>query len=100
MTNPSATALPFSMTSDGHDSLVTRAVGAEQRVAQLSQLYAAVSQLWLAGDEVDVLTVIKEVAANLLGTEEMGIYEVLPLGSVCTLIDGIGLDVDRFGMIL
>lgn len=77
--------------------LTERALGAEQRLARAAQLYASVSQLHQASDTDDVVTVVKEVVANLVGCEEMGVYDVWPLGPVCTYVDGIGLDADRFG---
>ncbi len=77
--------------------LTERALGAEQRLARAAQLYASVSQLHEAADTDEVVIVIKEVVANLVGCEEMGVYDVWPLGPVCTYVDGIGLDADRFG---
>lgn len=74
-----------------------RALGAEQRLARAAQLFAAVSQLHQAEETDEVVIVIKEVVANLLGCEEMGVYDVVPLGPVCTYVDGIGLDADKFG---
>ncbi len=44
-----------------------------------------------------MVIVIKEIVANLLGCEEMGVYDVWPQGPICTYVDGIGLDADRFG---
>ena len=73
-----------------------RALGAEQRLARAAQLYASVSQLHQTADTDEVVTVIKEIVANLLGCEEMGVYDVWPQGPVCTYVDGIGLDADRF----
>jgi hypothetical protein len=69
---------------------------AEQRVGQLAQLQAALSQLHEAQLPADVLTVIKEIVANLIGSEEMGIYARSPDGGL-TLMDGIGVDADRSG---
>jgi len=74
-----------------------RALGAEQRLARAAQLYASVSQLHQTEDTDEVIVVMKEIVANLLGCEEMGIYDVVPLGPVCTYVDGIGLDADKFG---
>ena len=76
-----------------------RALAAEQRLARAAQLYAAVSQLHEARDADEVLTVIKEIVANLLGCEEMGIFEVYTPGPVATFRDGIGLDADRFAVL-
>ncbi|HET7040704.1 MAG TPA: GAF domain-containing protein [Gemmatimonadales bacterium] len=77
--------------------LTERALGAEQRLARAAQLYASVSQLHQTADTDEVVTVIKEIVANLVGCEEMGVYDVVPLGPICTYVDGIGLDADRFG---
>jgi len=76
--------------------LTERALGAEQKLARAAQLFASVSELHSANDPADVVTVIKEIVANLLGCEEMGVFEVWPLGPVFTYIDGIGIDADKF----
>jgi GAF domain-containing protein len=76
--------------------LTERALGAEQKLARAAQLFASVSELHSSNDPVDVVTVIKEIVANLLGCEEMGVFEVWPLGPVFTYIDGIGIDADKF----
>jgi hypothetical protein len=77
--------------------LTERALGAEQRLARAAQLYASVVELHLVSETDEVVTVIKEIVANLLGCEEMGVYDVQPLGPVCTYVDGIGLDATTFG---
>jgi chemotaxis protein CheD len=76
--------------------LTERALGAEQKLARAAQLFASVSELHSSNDPADVVTVIKEIVANLLGCEEMGVFEVWPLGPVFTYIDGIGIDADKF----
>lgn len=76
--------------------LTERSLGAEQKLARAAQLYAAVSELHETADPAEVAIVIKEIVANLLGCEEMGIFEVWPLGPVFTYVDGIGIDADRF----
>jgi len=77
--------------------LTERALGAEQRLARAAQLYASVSQLHQTAETDEVVIVVKEIVANLLGCEEMGVYDVWPQGPLCTYVDGIGLDADRFG---
>jgi hypothetical protein len=69
--------------------LAERQAAAEQRVGQLAQLQAATLQLHEARQPADVLTTIKEIVANLVGSEEMGIYARRPDGSM-QLLDGIG----------
>src|SRR5689334_10756361 len=77
--------------------LTERVLGAEQRLIRAAQLYASVAELHKTSDTDEVVTVIKEIVANLLGCEEMGVYDVWPQGPLCTYVDGIGLDADRFG---
>lgn len=69
--------------------MAERQAAAEQRVGQLAQLQAATLQLHQARLPGDVLTAIKEIVANLVGSEEMGIYGLRADGSV-RLLDGIG----------
>ena len=71
---------------------------AEHRLGQLATLHAAVQQLHQAGTPHAVLTTIKEIVANLLGSEEMGIYARHADGSF-RLLDGIGVDPARRGTI-
>jgi hypothetical protein len=73
-----------------------RQAAAEQRLGQVAQLQAAVRQLHEAALPADVLTTIKEIVANLIGSEEMGIYARRPGGGL-TLLDGIGVDTDQPG---
>lgn len=102
MSQTSATPVPIALERHiaeleaAHIQLTERALGAEQKLARAAQLYAAVSELHEATETADVVTVVKEIVANLVGCEEMGVYEVWPLGPVCTYMDGIGIDADRF----
>ena len=75
---------------------VEQLAAAEQRIGHLAKLQAAVHQLHEAAMPADVLTAIKEIVANLIGCEEMGIYARRPDGSL-TLLDGIGVDDEHGG---
>ena len=75
---------------------VEQLAAAEQRIGHLAKLQAAVHQLHEAAMPVDVLTAIKEIVANLIGCEEMGIYARRPDGAL-TLLDGIGVDEEHGG---
>ena len=77
--------------------LTVRALSAEGRLAHTAQLYAAVAQLHQAEDTDGVILVIKEIVTNLLGCEEVGIYDVYPPGPICTYVDGVGLDPSKHG---
>jgi GAF domain-containing protein len=71
--------------------LAEREVAAEQRVGQLAQLVASTLQLHAASLPGHVLTVIKEIVANLLGSEDMAVYARRADGSLA-LLGGIGDD--------
>ena len=75
---------------------VEQLAAAEQRIGHLAKLQAAVRELHEAAMPADVLTAIKEIVANLIGCEEMGIYARRPDGGL-TLLDGIGVDADHEG---
>jgi hypothetical protein len=71
--------------------LAAEKAAAEQRLGRAAQVSAAVQQLHEADDVEDVRTVIKEIVANLVGSEEMGIFRVEPQQGL-TLVDGINAD--------
>jgi hypothetical protein len=70
--------------------LAGRQATAEQRVGQLAQCFTALQQLHEAEDRDTVLTVIKEIIANLVGSERMAIYARSADGAL-ELLDGIGI---------
>ena len=71
--------------------LAERQAAAEQRLGQLAHLHAALQQLHEAEDQETVLTVVKEIVANLVGSECMAIYATNTDSSL-TLLDGIGVN--------
>ena len=80
----------------GNRRCVEQLAAAEQRIGHLAKLQAAVRELHEAAMPADVLTTIKEIVANLVGCEEMGVYARRPDGGL-TLLDGIGVDADHEG---
>lgn len=74
--------------------LAERQAAAEHRLGQLAHLHAALQQLHEAEDQETVLTVVKEIVANLVGSECMAIYATRADGSL-ELLDGIGVSDDR-----
>lgn len=83
-----------------HARLSERALVAEQQLTRMAHLYASVSQLHQAPTVGEVQLVLKEIVANLLGCEEMGIFAITRPGPIYTYLDGIGLDPDRLGVLL
>ncbi len=80
----------------GNRRCVEQLAAAEQRIGHLAKLQAAVRELHEAAMPADVLTTIKEIVANLVGCEEMGIYARRPDGGLA-LLDGIGVDAGHEG---
>jgi len=80
----------------GNRRYVEQLAAAEQRIGHLAKLQAAVRELHEAAMPADVLTTIKEIVANLVGCEEMGIYARRPDGGL-SLLDGIGVGADHEG---
>jgi hypothetical protein len=80
-------------------AVTARAHAAEYQVGQLAQLVAVVTELHAATDVADVLSTIKETIANLIGCEQMGIYQVDAAGLVLTLVDSIGIEPSTYRVI-
>ncbi|HEU5359471.1 MAG TPA: GAF domain-containing protein [Gemmatimonadales bacterium] len=78
---------------------ISRALVAEHRVGRLAQLLAAVAELHSGEDAAAVVTTVKEIVANLVGCEEMGVFAVQRPGPVLTYVDGIGIDANEFATI-
>lgn len=75
-------------------ALAERQAAAEQRLGQLAHLHAALQQLHEAEDQETVLIVVKEIVANLVGSECMAIYAARADGSL-DLLDGIGVSEEQ-----
>ncbi|MGH7592041.1 MAG: GAF domain-containing protein [Gemmatimonadales bacterium] len=75
---------------------MSRALVAEHRVGRLAQLLAAVAELHNGEDAETVVTTVKEIVANLIGCEEMGVFYVQEPGPILTYVDGIGIDTVTF----
>lgn len=67
-----------------------RYVDVEQQNTNLANLYVATYQLHGTLDRDRVLGAIKEVIINLIGSEELGIWEIT--GDKLTLLDSFGID--------
>lgn len=68
----------------------SRYVDVEQQNTNLANLYVATYQLHGTLDRDRVLGAIKEVIINLIGSEELGIWEIT--GENLTLLDSFGID--------
>src|SRR6476646_9594599 len=72
----------------------SRYVDVEQQNTNLANLYVATYQLHGTLDRDRVLGAIKEVIINLIGSEELAIWEVT--GENLTLLDSFGIDAQQW----
>jgi regulator of replication initiation timing len=67
-------------------------VDVEQQNNNLANLYVASYQLHSTLDRGEVLAAIKEIVINLIGSEELGIYELSADGAALRLVGSFGID--------
>jgi len=72
----------------------SRYIDVEQQNTNLANLYVATYQLHGTLDRDRVLAAIKEVIINLIGSEELAIWEIN--GEALTLLDSFGIDQDEW----
>ena len=72
----------------------SRYIDVEQQNTNLANLYVATYQLHGTLDRDRVLAAIKEVIINLIGSEELAIWEVT--GEALTLLDSFGIDPEEW----
>jgi hypothetical protein len=76
-----------------------RYVEVEQQNTNLANLYVASYQLHGTLDRARVLAAIKEIVINLIGSEELAIFEVDHHFDAMMLIDSFGIDQDRWAAV-
>jgi hypothetical protein len=74
-------------------------VEVEQQNSNLANLYVASYRLHGTLDRNEVLSVIQEILINLVGSEEVALFEVFEEESSLRLVSSFGIDTDRFGML-
>jgi hypothetical protein len=68
----------------------------QQQSASLLNLYVATYQLHGTLDRAEVVSTLKEIVANMIGSEHLGIFELEPTGERLTLIASQGIDPLRY----
>jgi nitrate/nitrite-specific signal transduction histidine kinase len=68
----------------------------ERQNNDLANLYVASYRLHETLDPREVISVIEEIVVNLIGSEEMAIFELNDEGSALTLLTSIGVQAERF----
>lgn len=75
-----------------NSAMAERYASIEQQNANLANLYVASYRLHETLDRQGVLEIIQEILANVVGSEEIGIFEVDPSESSLVLLRSCGLD--------
>lgn len=68
----------------------------QQQSASLLNLYVAAYRLHGTLDRGEVLGALREIIANMVGSEKLGIFELDPEVSKLTLICSMGIDPERY----
>lgn len=68
----------------------------EQQTSNLSNLYVASYRLHETLDRAELLQVIEEILANIVGSEEVAIFEVEPGEEQLRLVRSVGIDASRY----
>lgn len=71
----------------------------QQQSASLLNLYVAAYRLCGTLDRKEVLQTLQEIIANMVGSEEIGIFELDPERGELELIDSVGIDANRFACV-
>jgi hypothetical protein len=71
-------------------------VEVEQQNLNLANLYVASYRLHGTLDRGEVIQTIQEIVTNLVGSEEMGLFELDEAGGGLTLVASFGIDANRF----
>jgi hypothetical protein len=72
--------------------LFERYTEVEQQSGNLSNLYVASYRLHATLDRQEVIAVIEEIIINLVGCEELAIFEMSPDGETLSLVSSFGID--------
>jgi hypothetical protein len=74
--------------------------GSAQDVGSQAKVYAARLRLQNASDQADALDAVREIAGNLIGTEEVAVYKVDKKRSELWLYWALGVDPNKHSVLL
>jgi hypothetical protein len=69
---------------------------AARQHADVMNLYVAAHRLHESLDRKDVLAAIQEIVINLIGSEELAVFELAEDGNALRLVDSFGIEPGRF----
>jgi hypothetical protein len=76
-----------------------RYLSVEEQNANVSSLYVAMLRLHGSIDHADVLAAIQEIVINLVGSEELGVFETNVEGTALVLSSAVGIDTSSLARI-
>jgi GAF domain-containing protein len=76
-----------------------RCAEVEQHNSDLTNLFVASSRLHQSLDRREVLAAIQEIVINLVGSEELAVFEVSEDGLTLELVDSFGVEKEKFDSI-
>jgi len=79
-----------------NERLTDRCLAAEQQVGDLANLYVAVNSLHAATEPAAVIDALREIVANLLGSEEFALFETDAGNGHIRLVAASGVAAFRF----
>jgi len=79
-----------------NDRLHNEQVALQQQSASLLNLYVAAYRLNGTLDRKEVLSALEEIIANMIGSEQIGIFELDEELGELTLISSVGIDAERY----
>jgi len=68
----------------------------EDQSYRLTGLYVALHRLHESTDRLQVMTAIEEVVVNILGSEQLAIFEMEPKATRLVLVHSMGINADRW----
>lgn len=78
------------------EQLSQQYVALEEQNSRLANLYVAIYRLHETLDRNEVLNIIQEILINLVGAEELGIFELDSEKSLLSLVASSGINAERF----
>src|SRR5436305_12172105 len=84
---------------DELEKLEQRCMEVEQHNSDLTNLYVASNRLHERRDRREVLAAIQEIVINLVGSEELAVFEVSEDGASLELVDSFGVEKEKFARI-
>ena len=82
--------------ASNEEALTEQYVTIEEARNHVAHLYVTIAQLHSSRDRAETLAAIREVVRNLIGSEEIAVFESTPDGSALSLVASTCIDASRY----